>query len=114
MKDKNLINSNIKYLIKENVTNMLDEYLDCDIGIGAGGLTSSELVATKTSAILIATYEHQIARCQYFNEMGWAKYLGFKSYNEQELIDSILMPIYPSDAISFHTHKIKELVDEQF
>lgn len=104
-----LNNSNMKYQIKQNITNMLDEYLTCDIGVGAGGLTSSELVATKVSPILIATYEHQIARCKYFAKMDWARYLGFKRYNENDLIDAILNPIKPKIANIFNT---KALVDE--
>lgn len=69
----------VKYTIKVNVENMLAEYLSCDFAIGAGGLTSSELVASRTPCALIATYEHQIARCEYFDNEGWAKYLGFRS-----------------------------------
>jgi len=108
----NLKKSNLKYVIKENITNMLDEYLNCDIGIGAGGLTSSELIATKTSAILIATYKHQVDRCEYFSDMGWANYLGFKSFNEEDLISAIKNPIKPTGHMIFNTNKIKEMVDE--
>ena len=63
---------------------MLDEYLSCNIGIGAGGLTSSEMVATRLSTILIATYKHQIARCKYFDKQGWAKYLGYRDFKNDK------------------------------
>lgn len=62
--------------IKENISNMFEEYMACDVAIGAGGLTASELVATNTPAFLIGVYIHQEARCRYFNEKGWAIYLG--------------------------------------
>ncbi len=75
----------IKYEIKVNVKDMLSEYLACDFAIGAGGLTSSELVASKTPCALIATYEHQVARCKYFESENQAKYIGFKSFDAQEL-----------------------------
>ncbi|MCF6330701.1 MAG: hypothetical protein L3I99_04055 [Sulfurimonas sp.] len=115
LEDKlNNSNSNIKYQIKENIINMLDEYLACDIGIGAGGLTSSELVATKVSPILIATYKHQIARCEYFDEKGWAKYLGYREFSDSVLTDAIINPIKPSDKNIFNTYKIVELIDELF
>jgi spore coat polysaccharide biosynthesis predicted glycosyltransferase SpsG len=104
--------SNIKYIIKQNITNMLDEYLSCDIGIGAGGLTSSELVATQTSAILIATYEHQIARCKYFEQKGWAKYLGFKEFKSSDLIDAILNPLIITDKNIFNTKKIVDEIEK--
>ncbi|MCW8895340.1 glycosyltransferase [Sulfurimonas sp.] len=109
-----LNNSGVKYQIKHNITNMLDEYLACDIGIGAGGLTSSELVATKVSPILIATYKHQIARCEYFDEKGWAKYLGYRELSDSELRDAITNPIKPLDKNIFNTSKIVELIDELF
>lgn len=110
--EKQLKNSNIKYKIKQNITNMLDEYLSCDIGIGAGGLTSSELVAAKVSPILIATYKHQIARCEYFSAKGWSKYLGYKKFEDSELVDAILNPIKTTDKNIFNTYKIVELIDE--
>lgn len=76
---KNTLDSKVvKYEIKTNVADMLLEYLACDFAVGAGGLTSSELVASRTPCALIATYEHQIARCEYFGSNGWAKYLGFR------------------------------------
>jgi spore coat polysaccharide biosynthesis predicted glycosyltransferase SpsG len=104
-----LKNSIVGYDIKQNITNMLDEYLSCDIGIGAGGLTSSEMIAAKISPIFIATYEHQIARCKYFDKMGWAKYLGFREFNSKELINAIANPIKPLKEDIFDT---KVIVDE--
>lgn len=89
----------IRYEIKVNVEDMLSEYLACDFAIGAGGLTSSELVASKTPCALIATYEHQIARCKYFDSEGQARYIGFKSFDAQELnlaIDTF-KPIFTKD-----------------
>lgn len=65
-----------RYTIKENISTMFEEYLNCDVAVGAGGLVSSELVATGTPALLIATYQHQEARCSYYAQNGWATYLG--------------------------------------
>lgn len=110
--EKKLKTSNMKYQIKQNITNMLDEYLNCDIGIGAGGLTSSEMVASKISPILIATYEHQIARCKYFDTQGWAKYLGYMEFTEDDLKEAILNPIESTNENIFNTYKIVELIDE--
>ena len=107
-----LKNSDVKYFIKQNITNMLDEYLSCDVAIGAGGLTSSELVAAKSSAILIATYEHQIARCSYFHKKEWAKYLGYRDFDKHELLKAIQNPLKPSKGLLFKTNKIVELVNE--
>ncbi len=83
---KNSMNTKgTNYTIKVNVEDMLVEYLSCDFAIGAGGLTSSELVASRTPCALIATYEHQTARCEHFDREGWAKYLGFRSCDDSLL-----------------------------
>lgn len=78
-----------RYTIKTNVQDMLSEYLACDFAIGAGGLTSSELVASRTPCALIATYEHQIARCNYFHQQKWAEYLGYRLFKADALLSSI-------------------------
>lgn len=107
-----LKNGRLQYQLKQNITNMLDAYLNCDIGIGAGGLTSSEMVAAKISPILIATYEHQIARCKYFDQKGWAKYLGFRNCDTKELIDAVIDPLIIKGQIPFQTKSIIESINE--
>ena len=99
-----LMDSSVKHNIKYNVTNMLDEYLSCDIGIGAGGLTSSEMVATKKNPpILIATYKHQIARCEFFEMKGWAQYLGYREFGDSDLLEAIKKIIVPQKEHIFNT-----------
>jgi len=63
---------------KENSSNLFGDYLWADIAFSSGGLTSSELVATRTPAILISAYPHQIKRCEYYARRGWAHYLGMQ------------------------------------
>ena len=104
-----LSNSNFKYAIKQNIVNMLNEYLSCDIAIGAGGLTSSELVALHIPTILIATYKHQEARCRYFDKQGWVKYLGLRQLLEIDLLNALSNPIYPKNKNMFKT---KVIIDE--
>lgn len=100
----------IKHTIKVNVEDMLSEYLSCDFAIGAGGLTSSELVASRTPCALIATYEHQIARCEYFDQESWAKYLGFRSYNDN-LLNITINEFYPQfDECIFDTKGLPDAV----
>lgn len=67
-----------KYDLSENIKNMFDMYLSSDLAIGSGGLVASELVATGTPTLLIGMYEHQIARCRFFERSGFAVYLGHK------------------------------------
>jgi len=100
---------NIRYDIKVNVQDMLSEYLACDFAIGAGGLTSSELVASHTPCAFIATYEHQIARCEYFDRNEWGKYLGFRGFNRIKLMNAVnnFLPNFKSNI--FNT---EELVNE--
>jgi spore coat polysaccharide biosynthesis predicted glycosyltransferase SpsG len=110
--EKRLRGSKLKYTIKENVLDMFEEYMGCDLAIGAGGLTASELVATRTPSILIATYEHQIARCQYFNDRGWAMYLGLKKTNRQNLLEAINHIRMPAQSPNFRTRAILDACNE--
>ena len=70
---------------KVNVTNMANEYKNVKVAITAGGLSSTEAVASKTPAILIATYKHQIDRCKFYDEKGVAKYLGYRTFDDKLL-----------------------------
>lgn len=71
------------FTVKYNVADMRQEYLWADIAFSAGGLTCSELVAAKTPAILIASYPHQVERCRYYDQKGWAYYAGFREELQQ-------------------------------
>ena len=70
-------------MFKENSCNLFTDYLWADIAFSAGGLTSSELIASHTPALLIASYPHQVKRCQYYAKCGWAYYLG-----QQDKVDA--------------------------
>lgn len=107
-----LTGSGLGYKIKQNVSNMFQEYMECDVAIGAGGLISSELVATRTPSILIATYRHQMARCEYFKSRGWVHYLGYRDFSGEELVSCIEKPREPGEQLPFDTWKIMERVDE--
>jgi len=78
------------FTLKEAVGDLFEDYLWADLAFSAGGLTSSELVATKTPAILVACYEHQINRCKYYSERNWAYYTGYyQEVNEENIIKSL-------------------------
>lgn len=106
-----LKDSGVKYRIKQDITNMFDEFMNCDIAVSAGGLTSFELVATRTPSVLIAIHEHQIGRCEYFDKMGWAKYLGFRSFDEKKLLEGIRDPLTRLPNAVFKTREIKDYID---
>ncbi|MCG6553484.1 MAG: hypothetical protein L7F77_14270 [Candidatus Magnetominusculus sp. LBB02] len=105
-----LSKSKNSHTVKQNVHNMFEEYMGCDVAIGAGGLTSYELIATATPAILIATYAHQISRCKYFDEQGWAKYLGFRTFESKELRFYMQNPPQVIKTNIFDTRQIVESV----
>lgn len=94
------------FSIKHNISNMIEEYISADIAIGAGGLTASELVASKTPCMLMATYKHQIARCQYFDTHGYAFYLGHCVFKEDDLFYYLENPPIPNQTPKFDTHRI--------
>lgn len=112
--ETSLKKSLIQFEIKQNVTNMFEEYMHCDVAVSAGGLTSFELVATGTPAIIIATYEHQIPRSAYFDSQKLARYLGFRQFDNKELIENIINPIKPNKSLMFTPYKILECVNELF
>jgi spore coat polysaccharide biosynthesis predicted glycosyltransferase SpsG len=110
--EKSLSGSKSKFTVKENVLNMFKEYMECDLAIGAGGLIASELVATRTPSILLATYQHQISRCQYFDDRGWARYLGYKEFARQDLLEAIEHIQMPAQKPVFNTRAILEACNE--
>jgi len=83
------------YKIFENIDNVFKVYLKADLAIGSGGLTSSELVATRTPALLISLYKHQVARCRFFDRKGVAIYLGHRAAG----IKKIRLPENPPEAL---------------
>jgi spore coat polysaccharide biosynthesis predicted glycosyltransferase SpsG len=104
--EQSLSDVTFEYEVKQNISTMFDEYMDCDVAIGSGGLTASELVATRTPSVLIATYEHQIARCRYFDSVRSVKYIGYRKFDDQELMKAITYPIVPNGQIFFNTKAI--------
>ncbi len=78
---------------KRNISNMFNEYMKADVAISAGGIASFELIASRTPSLLIATYEHQNKRCEYFHRMKWATYLGFRDFNKDKLLRGLENPV---------------------
>jgi len=110
--EQSLSSVTLESQVKQNISTMFDEYMDCDVAIGSGGLTASELVATRTPSVLIATYEHQIARCRHFDKIGCAKYLGYREFDNQELLKAITYPIKPNGQTFFDTNAIVNACNE--
>jgi len=76
--------------LRKNVVNLFEDYLWADVAFSAGGLTSSELVSTRTPAILIAAYEHQVKRCEYYSKNKWAYYIGdYLNLNEVQILNGL-------------------------
>ncbi|MBF0343313.1 MAG: hypothetical protein HQL06_03695 [Nitrospirae bacterium] len=108
---KSLTSSNLRYEIKENVTNMFDEYMACDVAIGSGGLTLYEMIASRTPAIIISSEEHQVERCKHFAEKGWIKYLGFRDFDHAALMGIIYEPFQVTHKSVSNTNIIVEKVN---
>ncbi len=101
-----------RFTIKENISTMFEEYMGCDVAVGAGGLVSSELVATGTPAILIAIYEHQEARCEYFAKKKWATYLGTKEKWEIKANDILKADFCEVPGQFFNSKKIVKICND--
>jgi spore coat polysaccharide biosynthesis predicted glycosyltransferase SpsG len=95
-----------QYTVFRNINTMFDLYMECDVGIGAGGLISSEFVATRTPTILISTYEHQISRCRYFAKRGSTLYIGHREFDPSQLVQHVFEPLIPRQPPAFSTESI--------
>ena len=93
-----LKHSSLKYEVVLNAKNMFREFMNCDVAIAAGGLTAFESVSTRTPALLVSLYKHQIDRCRYFAKNKKVKYLGFCN------IDNL----YKEDLYSFTPRRLPE------
>ena len=109
--ERSLSSSSLDYELKQNVADMFEEYMACDMAVGTGGLTAYELVATRTPAVLIATYEHQVARCLYFHEKGLVKYLGFRKFDPDTLLRSVYEHFDAPEERHLKTRLIVEMTD---
>jgi len=107
-----LKSSGITYTIRYNISDIFDEFMGCDVAIASGGLTSFELIATRTPSYLIATYGHQVARCVYFDKMGWATYLGFRKLNIKAFFSNLHKTGKIPPPNIFKTEEIRKSVDE--
>lgn len=96
-----LESSGLTYECKKAVTDMFAEYMSCDAAIGTGGLTSSELVATHTPALLVAAYDHQSARCNYFHDQKMAIFLGDKQAYKSKSLKGCLSELETYNAANF-------------
>lgn len=103
-----LKNADYSWEIRKQVSDMLSEYLTCDVCIAAGGLTASELASTGTPALLIAACGHQDSRCELFARQGWAKYLG--TAEDWELTRDALLHFTPNGTTPF-VHRLGNVLD---
>jgi len=97
-----LDSSGMRHSLAVDVRDMFGEYLACDFAVGAGGLTSSELVASGTPCALVALYDHQVARCEYFGRQGLAAYLGYRRCDALELGMALSARTCNQQRLSFH------------
>ena len=74
-----------------NLPSILDEILESDVVISAGGLTLSELIHLGVPTIVISTEKHQIERCEYFGSKNLITYLGHRQYDRDKLIKALDM-----------------------
>lgn len=110
---KNELNSSgINYEIQQGLKSIFKQFISSDMAISAGGLTLFELIAARIPVVAVATYKHQINRCCYFHKMGLIKYLGFRSYKENQLIDYLNNGFKRRGVINLKPEAIKESLDE--
>lgn len=112
--EKSLAGSGIAYSLHRNERSLLKHYLNCDLAVSSGGLTAFELMATRTPAVLISLYEHQTARCEYFDRMGWAYYSGYRDLDNNVLSEAIKGSRRIPAAGLFKTDDIRLCIEELY
>jgi len=89
---KPYLNQELRVNIHDSPENLFSLFQEARLVISAGGLTSSELLAMGKSTVLIATYEHQIERCKFFDRIGASNYIGYKEFSCETLKKIIKEP----------------------
>ncbi len=103
--------SGLPHRVERNVPDMFARYLDCDFAVGTGGLTVSELAATRTPAAVVAAYAHQVERCEYFAAMGAVRYLGFGAVDPAALAAALDGEYTLAPAGFFRPSAVREAVE---
>jgi len=65
-----------KFYLKENVPDIVSEFLEADVVIAAGGRTAYELAAMGKPAILIPSIDHEVSTAVALEELGASVNLG--------------------------------------
>ncbi len=101
----------MRSLVERNVSDMFSRYMGCDFAVGTGGLTVSELAASRTRAAVVAAYKHQVARCEYFARLGAVRYLGFRRVDRVGLESAMAEPYTFVPYGFFRPHVVCEAVE---
>lgn len=100
--------------LKENVNNMKELMLECDLAITAGGTTLYELAATGTPAVVILQAENQILGAEKMHENGIIYNLGMGNRGFSEsLIDAVTFLINDHTLRKEMSCRGQKLVDGQ-
>lgn len=102
------------YRVQRNIKYMMKEFLDTDLAIISGGLSLFEALSLKVPVAAIATYEHQIERCEFFEKKGFMKYLGFRQYDTEKLEKAVLGDTFLHFNKKLLVGKIPEMIHEGF
>lgn len=93
-----------------NVPSMAKLYAWADLAIATGGLTASELVASRTPALVTAAYPHEESRCKLFRNNGWIEYSGAKNMNSVIINKCIKHPPPTASFFPFKTSEISNAI----
>jgi N-acetylneuraminate synthase len=108
-----LADAPFEWEVKRTVADMYLEYQQCDVCIAAGGLTASELAYLQKPALLFAVHEPQIPRCEYFQEMGWGRYMGTYSSWSLSLENLTVYTHLPKQAFQSRLNEVISYINNE-
>ena len=101
------------FRIYENVVDMTKQYCWADEVVVSGGLTLFEAMALKKPVIAVATYKHQIKRCDIFSKKGIIKFLGFREFKRDIFRKNIMNCVFYTYSLRFRSLEIPEIVNDR-
>ena len=96
--------------VEENLPTLEMAYIWADLALATGGLTVSELVATKTPCLITAAYPHEESRCEYFHRKKWIGYTGLRKIPTDSIEKALIDKPPTSEIFPFHSPLTSKIV----
>lgn len=101
------------FCICENVVDMTEQYCWADLVVTSGGLSLFEAAVLRRPVIAVATYKHQIKRCDILSKDGIIKFLGFRKLDQGLFRENVMNYTFSPLKLKFRTLEIPGIVNDR-